>query len=410
MEKQLQRVLYPKDLTNHVNLVVRNAGGVYLATLKSIEDVTYFKKNKTLLTIAIEHYGDFQIIRPAGAKQWSELKMDDTFVFEKKIIIDPKSKKKRATLIIRYTFDEADWLHTIDVKDITELPSPDPKYPNITQLRMLKYSQTELLVYSNNYIYRVPNNFSFDNHKKLDVTFGTLFYVDNHISNERKIKIVSLNFMEAREEIYTGLNELQNDADKQTFNVSTSSKDKFVDFHKSSNIEIVNRDFVGLFLMKIINVTTSVRNNKKRRYVDAIINGSDRITLKIPERIEWQNLQGNQHLLVEKSIHLGDDGTKLALLDVVLRTDDFAEQEVVELTSLTKHKHGSLSYVQFQFIQKVDTYYVVLSRHKLHRVEARTLPDEVLRSLTSGYTRFFIRGMGNKVCFGREETVRVKLC
>ncbi len=92
----------------------------------------------------------------------------------------------------------------------------------------------------------------------------------------------------------------------------------------------MNRDFVGLFLMKIINVTTSVRNNKKRRYVDAIINGSDRITLKIPERIEWQNLQGNQHLLVEKSIHLGDDGTKLALLDVVLRTDDFAEQEVVE--------------------------------------------------------------------------------
>lgn len=410
MEKRLTRVLYSKDLTNHADLIVQNVSGIYLATLKASEDVIYFKKNKVLLTIDIEHYGEFQITRPVGSKQWNELKVGDTFVFQKKMITDKKSGKKRATLLLRYVFDEVDWLHTIDVKDITELPSPDSKYPNITQLRMLKYSQDELLVYSNNYVYRVPNNFSFDNYKKLDITFGTLFYVNNRINDERKIKIVSLDFMEAREEIYTGTNELQNDADKQTFNVSTPSKDEFIDFHKSSNIEIIDREFTGLFLMKIINVTTSVRDNKERRYADVVINGLNRVTLRIPERIEWQNLQSNQHILVEKTIHVGDDGTKLALLDVALRVDGFDEQEIVELTSLTKHKHGSLSYAQFHFIQKIDTYYIVLSRYKLYKVEVKTLPDEVLRALMSGYTRFFIRDTGSRVCFGREETIRVKLC
>ena len=163
-------------------------------------------------------------------------------------------------------------------------------------------------------------------------------------------------------------------------------------------------------MLEVINVTTSGKKDKKRRYLDAIVNESARVTLRIPERIEWQKLKSTQSLLVNKTIHSADDGKNLALLDVVLRIDSYKDQEIIDLESLTKHKYGLMNYVRFEFISSMGDYFTVLSRNKLHKIAIHTLPESIKKALAEGYTIFFAKSIDNKICYGREEIYRVKLC
>ncbi len=409
MEEQLRRVINSKDVINQIDLVSSNTGGIYLVTIISKEDVIYFKKKKTLLTIEIENFGKYNIIQPLGSDTWDSLDIGDTFILSKDMFKDKKTHKPKVKLIIRYILTKNGIDRNIEQVDISNIEPNDRLYPRVIKIAILKQLDNELLMFANNYVYKVKANFVFKNVNNIDVTFGKFFYIDIE-KNNNSISILSTNFKEARESIYNNTGMVQSKEDRETFNVATESKDRYIDFTKISNIDLMGRDYSGLMLMDIVNVTTSNSSGEERRYIDVIVNSLRRLTLKIPERKEWQNLKSNQSLLVDKNIHTSNDGKNLALLDVILKIDNFNDQMKIDLESLTKHKYGLMNYVQFHFIKKIDDYFIVHSRGKLEKVNEATLPNEISKGLAHGFTRFFSKNINNAVCYGREETLRIKLC
>jgi hypothetical protein len=132
----------------------------------------------------------------------------------------------------------------------------------------------------------------------------------------------------------------QSKHDKESFNDTKVTKDKYAKFHLTRNIALVNKHYTGLLLIEPIELTVENTKNDARRYMYAKINDDEIVLLSLSKHGKWNNVTGNETLLVRKRIYPADDGKNLARLSIIDNVPNYDDIKAVSLESLLVHKHG----------------------------------------------------------------------
>ncbi len=358
--------------TNHRDVLGEDFTGTFIGKILSINILKTRKEFLTLEVGAETYY----IKRPKN-KTWHNKNKGDTFVISK--FYTPNNI---ASLYAGETYKNNEGTKEISTMSIYDFFNPDKTKPYIVGMKIMDNESDHYIVYHQRKTYRVPKDFKFVNSYKLNIEKGIKYYVDISSYSTREVPILGLNYNDARKR-YLEIHEQSKD-ELKTFEAEPVSKDKYIDYHKISNIELVNRKFRGLLLIQPIELTTSMVEDELRRYITAKINDKDIVQLKISKHGLWNTINGKDALVVRKRIDLADDGKDLAKLTILQQSSNFKNIQTIDLDGLLKHKHGTKIYVDFDVVYMNDDYICVYADDEVYKISLDHVGDRLIEYIRHG--------------------------
>ncbi len=345
--------------------------GQFVATLVDIFPSTK-KSSPDILVLKIN---DKKInIRKPISKRWFAKSLNDTFIVTKVMV------KNKGFLHASQTYNNNGHDRDIGFTDLFSMLGKDETKAKIMSIQIMEENDDNYICYINKEVHRVKKDFTLhidDETKKLN----TVLYVDVSDAKDRNIVILGSNFHEARIK-YLSLHKHEQQSDAN-ITQPTTTKDKFLRYHATSNIALIDREFEGLICLEVLEVTKDVNEHGARRHMYVEVNENQIAQMKISTKDEWKTLSGDETLLVYKRIYDAYDGKPLAKLEIRKRTKNFDEMDVIALRDLLPHKLGMRKQIVMEFVYATDNYLVIFAENNLHKITK----SEQLENLFSEHNR-----------------------
>ncbi len=355
--------------TNHRDILGEDFTGTFIATILNV-NITRSGREFLMLEVGDKNY----YIKKPKNKTWHNKNEGDTFVISK--FYTPNNI---ASLYAGEAYKNNNEVQDISTLSIYDFFNPDKTKPYIVGMKIMDNESNHYIVYHQRKTYRVPKDFKFVNPFNLNIEKGQKYYVDISSNSTREVPILGLDYNDARKHYLEIHN--QSEDELKTFTTEPTSKNKYIDYHKISNIELVDRNFKGLLLIKPIELTTSMQDGELRKYISARINDSDIVTLKISKHGLWNTINGKDTLVVRKRILPADDGRTLATLTILHQSPDYNNMPTINFTELLKHKHGIRSYIDFDVVYMNDNYICVYAEDEVYKISLDGINDAVIKSI-----------------------------
>ncbi len=354
--------------------------GQFVATLVDVKQANE-DSAKRIITLDTTD-GQIKILRPQ-TKGW-----DYKFVGDKFIVTKAKVKD-RGFLYASDAYQTDGKARNIGITDIYELIGADNTKPNIVSLKIMDIEEEHYIMYSRKKIYRIPKTFKLGNPYGLDAGIGKMLCVDLNNEEERKVDVLGLNYNDARIKYMERYG--QSKHDKESFEDTPVTQDKYAKFHVTRNIELVHRNYTGLILLEPIELVSENGNNNSRKYMYVKINDDEVILLSLSKKGKWNSITGNEALVVRKRIYPADDGKALARLSIIDKISNYNDIEEIELKDMLIHKHGIKPKVDMEVIYISDEHIIVYAEENTYKILKSSIQDNFMKRLISGEQRFRIK-------------------
>ncbi len=367
-----------KDITRHRDILGEDFVGQFVVEILNTNEIG--KKDFLLIRVNKEKY---YIHKPKN-RTWDTKELADVFIVTKTY-----NKTNTARLSAGKTYRHFDELCDIGLTDIYDLSNPDETKPYITAIEVMENEPDYYIVYHDKVTHRIPREFKFINPYNLEVAKNIKTYIDISNRDVKEVPILGLSFHDARIK-YLELHGQSRDEVK-TFKTEPKSKDKYIDYHKISNIELVSRTFQGMVLIEPIEISTAEESGKLRKYISAKINGNKIVRLRTSRDEKWDTITGKESLIVRKRIYPADDGKDLARLSIIDAVEDYKNISLTTFRDMMQHKHGTRSKMDMDVLYISGLYIAVYAEEELYKVEINSIAEKALEMIRKGNSKIRIK-------------------